>query len=417
MATSYSIKIGQKKTDVFDLGLILSVLGLMTVGLLSIYSATHDSTMSAYFTKQINSALIGIAIASILVFIPQNIIIQGAPWVYGLSILALVYVLVNGIEIYGTKGWIKIGGSTFQPAELAKLGTMMMLGRYFLRKGVEITNLRDIIIVMMIILLPVGLIMAQPDAGSATVLLAMLLGILFWSGFNSMFLFTVVTSPIVIIASLKGPIYFYVILAILSAMILNFDNKITSKVAIIALFFSLGLASPIIFDNLMPHQQARINTFINPGTDPRGTGYNVMQSLLAVGSGGVVGKGFMQGTQTQLRYIPMQWTDFIYSVPTEEFGFVGGVIVIGLMLTLILRALDIAKISDNKFFSIVAVGSASIFLYHTLINIGMVIGLMPVMGIPLPFMSYGGTSIITNLIIVGLLLNSYRTIKLKKRAI
>ena len=191
-------------------------------------------------------------------------------------------------------------------------------------------------------------------------------------------------------------------------------TNIVATVIVAAIFVSAGVVAPLVYEGLAPHQKERIDTFLNPGSNPLGAGYNVMQSLMAVGSGGVSGKGFTQGTQTQLRYIPMQWTDFIYSVPSEEFGFVGGAIVIALHFGLIWRAIITASIVANKFYSIICIGAATIFFYHTTINIGMAIGIMPVMGIPLPFMSYGGTSLIMTMGLGGLILNAHRQHELKR---
>jgi rod shape determining protein RodA len=186
------------------------------------------------------------------------------------------------------------------------------------------------------------------------------------------------------------------------------------KGIVISIFILIGYIGPLIYDNLLDHQKSRIETFLNPGSDPRGQGYNVIQSMMAVGSGGLSGKGFLQGTQTQLRYIPMQWTDFIFSVPTEEFGFPAGVGIIMAFVFFLIRAINIAKEADDKFYSIAIFGIASVFLYHIIINIGMVIGLVPVMGIPLPFLSYGGTSMIVNLAFVGFMLNAYRNHRRKR---
>ncbi len=417
MAQNYNISIGQKKTDTFEWQLLLVVLGLLFCGLLSIYSATHDSNMSNSFSKQLNSVIIGLTGMFVVAFLPQKLIRNSAYIIYAISIFLLIYVLLKGVGIYGTKGWIKIGGSTFQPAEIAKLGVLLAISEYLSDKGRDIRTLRDLGTCILIAVTPMGLIALQPDIGSSTVILALLIGILFWTGYDALFLFFILTVPIIIIASLKGTFIFGILLVALSISAIMFKKRIVSTTLVISVYIVMGISSPIIYENLMPHQKSRIDTFLNPGSNPLGSGYNVLQSIMAVGSGGLTGKGFMHGTQTQLRYIPMQWTDFIYSVPTEEFGFIGGSILLLLLLGLLLKSLKIAKESDSKFFSIVAFGAMSIFLYHTIINVGMVIGLMPVMGIPLPFVSYGGTSVIFNLALIGLLLNIYRSYKVKSRGI
>jgi rod shape determining protein RodA len=178
--------------------------------------------------------------------------------------------------------------------------------------------------------------------------------------------------------------------------------------AMLLVFIAIGFSSRYVYGVLKPHQQSRIQTFLNPDNDPRGRGYHVIQSIMAVGSGGVTGKGFLHGTQTQLRYIPKQWTDFIFCVPTEEFGFVGGVLVIGLLAILILQCIAIARQSGNAFGSILSASVGIIFFYHATVNIGMAIGAFPVMGIPLPFLSAGGSALVMNMASVGIVLNVYR---------
>ena len=188
-----------------------------------------------------------------------------------------------------------------------------------------------------------------------------------------------------------------------------FRRNLILTIVAVAVLIGVGLAVEPVYDRLPAYQQGRLVTLFEPERNPRGDGYHVIQSILAVGSGGVTGKGFMKGTQTQLRYIPEQYTDFIFSVPTEEFGFVGGVIVIALLVAIIIRSITIASLVSTKFASVIAIGFGTMLLYHTLVNIGMAVGLFPVMGIPLPFLSSGGTALIINLTIVGLLMNFYKT--------
>jgi rod shape determining protein RodA len=413
MAQYSALNIGKSKDSLIDWQLIISVIGLVIIGLISIYSVVHEESPNT-FTKQLNFAIIGTIAMIVIAYIPQSFIRIASWWIYGFTLFSLVFVLFAGVTVYGTTGWIRLAGFTFQPAEFAKVGLLFAVAKYLTSKGVRIGSFRDTLIITLLALIPVGLIVKQPDIGTSTVLLAIMLGIYFWIGLNKLLIFTLITLPIPIIAALKGDLYFYGSILALASIIVFFKYTWLEKGIVIGMMFILGFASPIIYNNLMPHQKSRINTFLNPESDPRGTGYNVKQSILAVGSGGVIGKGYMQGSQTQLRYIPMQWTDFIYSVPTEEFGFIGGVLVIGLLTMLMLRIIDIARLSESRFNGILAIGTATMLLYHTLINIGMVIGLMPVMGIPLPLMSYGGTSILVNLMLMGVMLNIYRNIKLKK---
>ena len=408
------LNIRLKKESQIDWILVSACMILVIFGLTSIYSSVYGSSIDSNFTKQLISVMLGLGVMSTIVFIPDSFIKLIAYPAYISSILLLVAVLFIGESVYGTKGWISLGGFNLQPAEFSKMGTLLALATYLSGKGKDIRTIRDLGISLMIVAIPAGLIFIQPDVGTASVLFAMFLGILFWSGFSGLFLYAVVVSPILVILSLKDIVWFYVGLGIASIAILFFKSRQYAIALTIVLFISLGFIAPQIYDNLMPHQKNRISSFLDPDLDPQGAGYNVIQSKVAVGSGGVIGKGFLEGTQTQLRYIPMQWTDFIFSVPAEEFGFVGSSIIIIAYLVLMLRMLNIAYNSNDTFFSIVSIGILFIFIYHIIINIGMVIGIMPVMGIPLPFMSYGGTSMILNLMLIGFLLNTYRS-QVKRR--
>lgn len=370
--------------------------------------------MNGFFVRQLISTLVGFVGMFSIMYLPSRYLRVVSIGIYVLAIILLGAVLGIGTSIYGTKGWLRLGSLSFQPAELGKLGVVMMLAVYLSSKGTDIRNIRTFAIASAIVLVPAMLIKLQPDDGSATVLLAIFMGILFWAGFNHFILYFIISLPILIITALKGPIFFGIALAIFSLIAIIIRKNWWMTIFAICSYVAMGIIAPIIYSHLMDHQRARIDTFLNPGADPRGSGYNVIQSLLAVGSGGLTGKGFMHGTQTQLRYIPMQWTDFIYSVPAEEFGFIGGLIVLLLFAYFIRRSIKVAYEVDNKFSSIVVVGAATMFMYHVVINIGMAIGLMPVMGIPLPFMSYGGTSMLINLAFVGLILNSWRNYKIKR---
>lgn len=407
----FDSKLTEKKVENFDWTTFFTVVALTVFGILSIYSAT--STFSdSLFTKQVISASLGLVVMLSVAFFPHKKLKSLSYIVYGLSLLMLVLVLFIGVRINGTMGWIRLGGFNLQPAEFAKLGLLMALSSYLSEKGRSINKI-DILGRSFMLLLPMlVLVMMQPDVGSASVLMAIFIGILFWTGFNSIILLVVVVAPIILIASLSDSVVYLVAAGTFSIAVLVMKGGLPLKIVAVAALFAIGLAGPVVYKGLAPHQQARIDTFLDPASDPRGAGYNVMQSKLAVGSGGITGKGFQEGTLTQLRYIPEQWTDFIYSVPTEEFGFIGGASVIVLFMVLILRSMKLAIENDYTYFKILCFGIGDIFLYHILINIGMVIGMMPVMGIPLPFMSYGGTSLLFNMVLIGLLLNANRTQKI-----
>ncbi|NLO18499.1 MAG: rod shape-determining protein RodA [Ignavibacteria bacterium] len=392
----------------FGLATFFVYILLVGFGLISIYSATYEAGMSTFFFKQLSFVVLGTAVMFITMFLPLRWLNAYSHIAYALSLLLLVLVLLFGKEISGTKGWFAFGGFGIQPAEPAKLTTLLAASRFLSLKGTDIRRVRDLGILLIIVLLPVGLILFQPDFGTATVFFAILLGVLLWVGFDIFILYIALTLPIIFITALIGNTYFIVSLIIFSIITLFFRKKIIVTVLAASVIFLVGFSSPHIFESLKPHQKARIESFLRVGSGEKGMSYNVVQSTLAVGSGGLTGKGFLKGTQTQLRYIPAQRTDFILCVTTEEFGFLGGSLVIVLIAALIFRALKISAESNSRFLSIVSFGVASIFLYHSFFNIGMVIGLMPVMGIPLPFLSYGGSALITNSAMVGFMLNAYR---------
>ncbi|NQW29794.1 MAG: rod shape-determining protein RodA [Ignavibacteria bacterium] len=409
------VALQKRVNDLLDWGLLLAVVGVLGMGLISIYSATYETGASSFFTRQLWYSVVGIVVAVGLFFVPERWMNQLSIPMYGVGIIMLVAVLTPlGHEVNGQRCWIQIGGFTFQPSELAKFTTLLAIARYASRKGFDIRTIRDVLIMAGLVLLPVALIMFQPDTGSATVFLAMAVGLYLWMGGDLFLMYMLVVIPFVCVAALYGVLFdsafwFIVVVVLASAGAVMFRRNLVLTTTAVIILLGAGISVKPIFDSLEPYKQKRMITLFEPERNPRGEGYHVIQSILAVGSGGLTGKGFLKGTQTQLRYIPEQWTDFIFCVPTEEFGFVGGVIVIGLLGSIVVRAVSIAGQVRTKFASVIAIGFGALLLYHTTVNIGMSIGLFPVMGIPLPFLSAGGTALIVYLSLVGMLLNFYKT--------
>lgn len=408
MIAEDSISIKKSVADIFDWNTFLIAISLIAAGLISIYSATFDAGMSDYFFKQLMYAGIGTVAMIGLMFVPERWISLSAYVIYGVTLLLLLAVIVAGHEVYGSKSWLVVGGISLQPSELAKVGTLLALARYISRPNVDLRTLRDLGIAALHIAVPVGLIMAEPDFGSATVFVMMMFGVALWCGADLMLLYALLAPPIVALVSFFGqtPMIISIVVAALGA--LAFRRGIIITAIVILLNVAAGFSPDAVYHIIKPHQKSRIDAFLDANKDPKGRGYHVIQSKIAVGSGGLIGKGFLQGTQTQLRYIPKQWTDFIYCVPTEEFGFFGGMLVLGWLLGLSWRCIRVAEMVRTKFASTIAAGIGTIWAYHTLVNIGMAIGVMPVMGIPLPFLSAGGSSLVVNMAMVGLLLNFYR---------
>ena len=353
-----------EKITKYDFSVVFISLILCTIGLFNIYSATGTSTVAGVqglFTKQVISVGIGVALMAIFVMVDYRKLGHLPYILYGVSILLLLVVLVMGRSAYGAKRWISIGFLNLQPSEFAKFSTILALARYFTNDiNVEGYSLRDLLVPAIIVAVPAGLIVIQPDLGSGLLLLISVF---------SLFVFLKIKK--------SGLIILAVIASITIPLVYNFALK--------------------------DYQRKRVLTFIDPTLDPKGAGYNSLQSKIAVGSGRLVGKGYMKGTQTHLNFLPEHHTDFIFSVLAEEHGFVGSFILLLLYSLLFLSGIRIASRAGDKMGVIIAVGFTAMLFWQAFINIGMVMGIMPVVGVTLPFMSYGGSSVIMSFAVVGIL--------------
>ena len=353
-----------EKITKYDFSIVFISLILCGVGLFNIYSATGTSTVEGVkglFSRQLISVAVGIALMIFFVMIDYRKLGYLPYILYGVSILLLVVVLVLGRSAYGARRWISIGFLNLQPSELAKFSTILALARYFTYDiNVEGYSLRDLLIPTLIAVVPAGLIVIQPDLGSGLLLLIAVF---------SLFAFLKIRRSSLII------------------------------VAVVA-----SIAVPVVYNfALKDYQRKRVLTFINPELDPRGAGYNSLQSKIAVGSGRLTGKGYMKGTQTHLNFLPEHHTDFIFSVLAEEHGFIGSVVLLLLYALLFVSGVRIASKAGDKMGVLVAVGFTAMLFWQTFINIGMVTGIMPIVGVTLPFMSYGGSSVIMTFAVVGML--------------
>ncbi len=400
--------------DRFNFVVFFSALGLITFGLIAIYSATFgNEQVSGNFTKQLISASIGIIIVLAIMYTPPKYISMSSYIIYVIVLIMLIAVIFLGKKIKGQTSWFSLGGFGIQPSEFAKVATILALA-YFLsnkNKEADVTKFRDFMYAVGICLIPVALIMLQPDMGTTLVFLFLLLPVLYWAGMPNYIMFFIVAPAITAICAFLGTWYFVAAVIFIIAMMMVFKKNILISVVMICISIASGFSVNMIYSKLQPYQQKRIQSMFNPESDPLGAGYNVIQSKIAIGSGGLSGKGFLQGTQTQLKYIPEQWTDFIFCMVGEEFGFIGSFAVVLLFLILIWQTIHIAYICKNQFLSICCIGFATIFSFHILINLGMIMGIMPVIGIPLPFMSYGVSFLLSNLIMLGIILNAYRNRK------
>lgn len=352
-----------------DFPLLGAVLGLCVYGLVMIYSATQEPGANAgtgvFFRKQLVSVLLGLGLMVIIALADYNWFSHYMPYVYGVNVVLLLIVEIVGKTTGGAQRWIPLGFFSLQPSEFAKVFVIVSLATFLAtRKGV-IDNPKDVLLAFAHVGVIIVLVAVQPDLGTALVLVAILMGMLLLAGMRLL----------------------YFVPIILTGMLL--------------------IAAVFTFPILHSYQMDRLVVFINPEVDPMGAGYNLQQSKIAVGSGQVAGKGLMSGTQTNLHFLPARHTDFIFSVIGEELGFTGAVVLLALYLIILTRGLRIATNARNLFGALAAGGIVTMWLFQILVNIGMTIGIMPVTGIPLPFMSYGGSAVWTNLLGAGLLMSIY----------
>ncbi len=388
-------------------GILFATMLLVIIGLISIYSATYDAGASDYFYRQIGWAVIGVFLMLIIMFIPFRTLQLISYPVYILSLLMLVAVLVLGKTIAGSTSWFGVGKMGLQPSEIVKATSILALAAFLSDKRLNLYRLKSVLKASSFVIFPVILILLQPDMGTAIIYIGILFPVLYWSGAPTLLMITVIAPSIVAVAALFGTTPFLIIIFILlAALFVMKENRLISA-SIFSLSVLVGVSVQFMYGKLALYQQKRIDTFLNPENDPLSAGYNVIQAKVAIGSGGILGKGFLEGSQTQLNFIPAQWTDFIFCVPAEEFGFLGSLLILILFGYLLFRGIKIAATVKNRYASIVAIGIVSIFASHIIINIGMVMGIMPVIGIPLPFLSYGGSFLLTSLSLIGLLLNMY----------
>jgi rod shape determining protein RodA len=405
-------KIDYNIQDKFDFGVFLPALMLMGIGLVAIYSSTvNHPTAGGNFQKQLFWVIVSLAAFFVVFFIPNRTFRLIAIPSYIVTIILLIAVEFAGKTVYGARSWLSLGPIGFQPSEFAKISTVLFLSYWLSNNKRNMNSIKDVALAMLIGFVPIILILMEPDLGTAIVFIMITLILIYWSGISLFGLFVVLSPGLVAFASLFGTIYFITALIFVLALLFFFKQNLFTSAAV----FVSNVAAGFLFDYavtiLKPHQQKRIESFINPAADPLGSGYNALQAKVAIGSGGFWGKGLLEGNQTQLRFIPEQWTDFIYCVIGEEFGFIGSMFVIVLFLMIFLRLLKFTSLIKDGFANLVIVGILTILFVHFGINIGMNVGITPVVGLPLPFLSYGGSSLLANMILLGIAMNFYRNRK------
>lgn len=348
----------------FEWGILICTIILLAIGLVALFSATQNSDYEE-FKKQIMWIGISIPVIVVVILVDYEILAKISPVIYGLSLISLVAVLFTE-PINGATSWFNIGPFSFQPAEFAKIAVVLFMANVMVKlqqKGrEEINRFCKLGIILATVAVPTLLIIKQPDYGTALAFLVALIFMLYVAGINKKYIITAVLLVVILV--------------------------------------------PLAYFFILPdHAKARIDVYLNTNLDPRGDGYNIIQSKLAIGAGQIFGMGLFKGNQTQLGYLYPKTTDFIFAVISEEMGFVVAGAIIVLYVILITKSIQVAKTAKDDLGSYIATGIVGIFFFHMLENIGMTMGLLPITGIPLPFVSYGGSSMLTNLTLIAILLN------------
>lgn len=396
---------------VADYKLLTAAILLSLFGLAMVYSAGQTDTPTAVanvYKSQAVWLLIGMGFA----YAVGQSSVRFIEWItvplYIFSIFLLVLTLVGFGAGAGTaastKSWLAIGGVRIgQPSEIAKITVVLMLARILSSRREPARSLLDLWKPAIIVAIPWAIIMLQPDLGSGIVFIGIFFAMLYWSGVSWPLLILIASPAVSLILSFSVGLWgawFFILLA----LVLWYRPYLLEGIVLMVLNVATGVIAPMMWEKLAPYQQNRLRTFLDPSSDVRGSGYHVIQSKVAIGSGGFDGQGFTLGTQKRLAFLPEQHTDFIFAVVGEELGFIGVTVALGLFLWLFLRVTAIAERANDSYSSLVAYGLMSGWFVHVLVNVGMTLNLMPITGIPLPFFSYGGSFMLASWVAVGVLM-------------
>jgi len=380
-----------------DRTLAALVAALLVIGLATLYSAgqTDVPTSAALaWQRQLVFAGLGFAAAFVTYRVSLPILEWATPFIYAVAIGLLVLTLIVGTgagTAAGTKSWLAIGGFRLgQPSEFAKLATILMLARHLAGRREAPRNLVEMIPACVIVAVPFLLVGLQPDLGSAIVFLGILFTMLFWAGTNG-WLLLLLASPVISLLMAFSTLSWGIWIVGLTLLVMWIRPYVLEGLTVWLANVGMGVVSLELWNRLAPYQQNRLLSFLNPEIDPRATGWHIIQSKVAIGSGGLFGKGYLDGTQKRLAFIPEQGTDFIYTVLGEEWGFLGVLVTLVLFVLLLVTFINVARRAQDAFACMIVFGFGGMLLTHIIENIGMTVGLMPITGIPLPFFSYGGS--------------------------
>lgn len=412
---------------VLDWKLISAVLLLSSIGILLIMSAQHyaDSDFErTYFLRQLIWLGIALMVFAVVIHLPLRLFDFSAYLFYAVSLGLLVLVLLVGTTRLGASRWFSFGPINLAPSDIVKLTLVLALARFFAYTKLPPASKRRLALSGILTLIPVALILKQPDLGTSLVFFVILFVLWFWSGLQPLYVVLILSPIVSLVAAMPSEVsrvatsplvvspvatshwlpWALYLVALLVFLFLLRPGLLFSIVTVVA-NLAFGMITPFIWNRLADYQKLRILTFLDPGLDPRGTGYQIIQSKIAIGSGGIWGKGLLHGSQTRLDFLPERHTDFVFSVLGEEFGLWGTLLVLLLFMFVFYRAVRIATRCRSRFASNVVMGAAAILLFQFFVNVGMALGFMPVTGLALPFVSYGGTSLVLCWTLIGLIVS------------
>ena len=388
-----------------DAPLTLAAVGLVAIGLATVFSATWGpSEHQGLWVRQLVWALVAGGAAWLVASIHYRAYDSLAYPIYVLSLVFLGLVLVMGTSAYGARRWMELGLLKFQPSEIAKIATVLVLARRFDDPKRDLRKLRHWFPALALTLVPFALVAKEPDLGTSLSFPVILVVMYFWAGMpigNLLLGLTPVFNVLLFFTT--GTLWWFA--GLLAGLLAFTRPRIATLLTVLTLNGAVAYAMPHLWNHLADYQKRRIETFLNPEHDPSGAGYQIIQSKIAIGSGGMLGKGFLRGTQKALAFLPMGHTDFIFSVVGEELGLLGALTVVVLYALLVVRGYRLAMVARNGFASLMAAGLVTALFFHVMVNMLMTIGWAPVTGLPLPLISYGGTALIVNGIQIGLLQN------------
>jgi rod shape determining protein RodA len=382
---------------------------LSIIGILLIYSAATGSRFANISTHHLRQLLwfgVGLLAFGGAAVIPFTIYDGFRAYVlWGITVVLVALVLFIGESSLGAQRWLNLAGVRFQPSELAKLATVLALARYLAGRRRDLMRVRNLLVPSVLAFVPMVLVLEQPDLATALSFPFILFAMLYWVGLPLSYL-ALLASPVASLLTAFSPtswgIFALGFAFTLYSSFRRFRLRWIPVLALAALNLAVGVATPSIWGQLKPYQRDRITAFLNPGHDRFGAGYQIIQSEIAIGSGGMWGQGYMQGTQKNFQFLPEKHTDFVFSVAGEEFGFAGCLVVLALYFALFSGVVGIAQTARSRFASLLAFGIGAPLFFHVVVNVAMTVGLAPVAGIPLPLVSYGGTALLVNLIGLGL---------------